>query len=162
MTDNKKEIIVKKEDAVFWMDGQGIWHNKHGRFQHQKIIRHFHRSIRLDEGGYHLFQDHGTAIEKVYFPYEETALFVFEVAVADELILALNTGRRLALNPEALSVKKDQLYLRVDDETAKFTERALLKLAPFIEEEKDRFFFVKDGQRWPIAHAKDNLTKDDR
>jgi hypothetical protein len=154
MAENKKEITIQKEDAVFWLDGQGFWHNRHGRFEHQKIVRHFHRSICLDDGGYHLLQDHGKAIEKVYFRYEDTALFVFEVITTDPMMLTLNTGKKLPLTPEKLRVSGDQLYIQVGDETAKFAERTLLMLAAFIDEEEGCFYYVHNGQRLPIAEDK--------
>ncbi len=58
------------------MDANGIWHNEHGRFEHPKIINHFNRSIQKDDLGYFLSQMIDEAKEeKVYFPYEETAVF---------------------------------------------------------------------------------------
>ena len=73
-----KEFVVPKEKAVFWLDAYGRWHNEHGVFEHKKIISYFHSSIRKDAEGYYLFQKHNDhTIEKVYFKYEDTALFVF-------------------------------------------------------------------------------------
>ena len=61
----KKTIVIPKENAVFRMDGNGIWHNEHGRFEHPKIINHFNRSIQKDEQGYFLSQKF--VIQKQHF-----------------------------------------------------------------------------------------------
>jgi len=83
MKEKIKEIVVPREDAVFWLDGNGFWHNREEKFTHRKIINYFHSSIRKDKKGYYLFQVHPGYREKVYFPYEDTALFVFEVVRDD-------------------------------------------------------------------------------
>ncbi|MBW1695092.1 MAG: hypothetical protein JRJ41_13325 [Deltaproteobacteria bacterium] len=63
-----KEVVVPKEDAVFWLDAFGRWHNEHGTFEHKKIINFFHSSIRKDADGYYLYQKRDDSIiEKVYF-----------------------------------------------------------------------------------------------
>ena len=79
MDENIKEIVISKEDAVFWLDKNGCWHNDAGKFRHKKIIDFFNRSIRKDADGFHLCQLRDNCVEKVYFPYEDTALFVFDV-----------------------------------------------------------------------------------
>ena len=73
------EIVISKEDAIFWLDKNGRWHNAHGEFQHKKIIDYFHSSIQKDEKGYYLFQERGNLREKVYFHYEDTALFAVDL-----------------------------------------------------------------------------------
>ena len=52
-----KELVVPKEKAVFWLDAHGRWHNKHGVFEHKKIIDYFHSSIRKDAVGIILFKN---------------------------------------------------------------------------------------------------------
>ena len=74
-----KQIIIPKENAVFRMDGNGVWHNEHGKIEHPKIIKYFHQSIGKDDRGYFVFQTTDEFEEKVYFPYEETAMFVFDI-----------------------------------------------------------------------------------
>jgi hypothetical protein len=75
MKNKRTEIIIPKERAIFWLDKNGRWHNAHGEFEHKKIIDYFHSSIKRDENGYYLFQKRGDVQEKVYFHYEDTALF---------------------------------------------------------------------------------------
>ena len=70
----KHEIVISKEDAVFWMDGNGRWCNADGRFRHKKIIDHFHSAIAKDEGGYFVRQERADLVEKVYFPVSYTHL----------------------------------------------------------------------------------------
>ena len=90
MSQKKKEIIIPKEDAVFWMDENGRWHNEHGSFQHPKVVGYFHTSIRKDKDGYFLSQEHDDFSEKVYFRYAETPLFVFDVIRGEDILLVLN------------------------------------------------------------------------
>jgi hypothetical protein len=136
-----KEIVISKDKAVFRLDRNGRWHNAAGPFEHKKIIDYFHASIRRDEGGFHLFQERGDCREKVYFSYEDTALFVFEVAFDTEAVaLTLNTGQRIELAPESLFVRNDQLYTRLNEDPVKFTERCLIKLSQRLSLEDGRYF----------------------
>ena len=128
------------------MDGNGRWCNADGRFRHKKIIDHFHSAIAKDEGGYFVRQERADLVEKVYFRYDETALFVFEVIIGENLVLGLNTGRRVELQPEGLYVKGDALFMRLNDEIIKFTDRTMMKLAGYIEEKEGRLYFSWNGQ----------------
>lgn len=138
-----KQIIVPKENAVFWMDKNGIWHNAHGKFEHPKIIAYFHKSIRKDDQGYHVYQIRDGCEEKVYFPYEDTALFV--VDLKDNQTLVLNTTDTLPLDPSQLFTRDDSLYVDTPAHCIKFGQRALMKLAGLLEEKEDRLFLVLDG-----------------
>ena len=144
MPNNKTEVVISKEDAVFWMDGNGCWWNAHGKFRHKKIIEYFHTSIEKDDGGYFLRQDRGDVVEKVYFRYEETAVFVFDVILGEDIVLVLNTGRRIQLEPDRLFVKGDSLLMHAGNEVFKFTDRSMMKIGRFIDEKKGRFFFSRN------------------
>ncbi|MDJ0803659.1 MAG: MFS transporter permease, partial [Desulfobacterales bacterium] len=76
-----KEIVIPKDQAVFWLDRHGFWRNRHGRFERPRIIAKFHAAIGRDAQGYYLSQTNGDVREKIYFPYEDTALFVFDVRI---------------------------------------------------------------------------------
>lgn len=146
-----KEIVIPQENAVFWLDRHGCWRNVHGKFRNKKIIDHFNRSIRRDAGGYFVTQINGDVLEKVYFRCEDTALFVTEISPdGDEIRLALNTGDSVMLDPDALRVKADQLYLVRDGERIRFTERALMRFAAFLDCESERYFFTSGGLRLEI------------
>jgi len=132
----KNEIVIPPERAVFWLDGDGRWHNAHGPFQHKKIIDYFHAAIQKDEGGYHLYQETDERIEKVYFRFADTALFVFDVIPGNNLLLELNTGERLPLQPERLFVENDALYFLKGKERAKFTQRCLMKISDRLQIEE--------------------------
>ena len=67
MTTKLKEIVIKKEDAVFWLDKSGCWRNNGGKFRKKKIIDLFHQSISKDDDGYFVSQIRGDILEKVYF-----------------------------------------------------------------------------------------------
>lgn len=148
----KKTIIIPRENAVFRMDGNGIWHNEHGRFEHPKIINHFNRSIQKDDSGYFLSQmiDEDRE-EKVYFPYEDTAVFAIDIKSGNNTIdLILNTAQRLTLDPETLFVKNDSLFLRTPDHLIKFNQQALAKIARFLDDTENGMQLVVGGTAFPI------------
>jgi len=127
------EIVIPRENAVFRLDHRGRWCNAHGVFRNRRIIDYFHSAIRRDEGGYFVCQERENVIEKVYFPYEDTALFVFDVILSESAGLVLNTKEKISLSPEDLFIANDCLYLRRGDERIKFSERAMMKLADALE-----------------------------
>ena len=140
------EIVISKEDAIFWLDKNGRWHNVHGEFQHKKIIDYFHSSIKKDDQGYYLFQERGNLREKVYFQYEDTALFVVDLIKDEDIKLILNTKRQIKLRPKNLFTRDDNLYMRLGQETIKFTERGLMKISDLMEF-SDEHYFIKVGKR---------------
>ncbi len=144
------EIVIPKENAVFWMDGQGRWQNRHGRFAHKRIIDHFNRSIRRDADGYYVTQVRGDVREKVYFPYEDTPIFIIQIIPERPLSLTLNTGDTIPLDPAALFVESDQLYHQRGEECIKFTDRALMAIAPYLEEGPDGLSIHIDDHTYPI------------
>lgn len=152
--DDPAEIVIAKEDAVFWMDGNGRWRNVHGEFRHKKIIAYFHSAIQKDDDGYFVRQDRGDVVEKVYFRYEETALFVFDVILNGDIVLVLNTGRRIRLAPDQLYVKGDALFMHAGNEVIKFTDRSMLKISRFLQEKEGRFFFSQNGKDHLIQQPK--------
>ena len=150
MAKKKKQIIISKKDAVFWMNENGDWYNKHGKFEHPKIIRHFHTSIRKDENGYYVFQESEELEEKVYFPYKETAIFVFDIKEEKEILLKLNNSETIKLDPEQLFEKDDKLFLKTPEHLVKFTDRALFKISKFFEEKNDQLFFKIKDRLYPV------------
>ena len=148
--DELREIIVSREDATFWLDRWGYWCNAHGRFEHKKIIDHFHAAIAWDEQGYFVTQINGDFREKVYFRYEDTALFVFDVLTGDGITLVLNTQRQMELDPGALFIRNDYLYLRGDNVLIKFNELSMLKISRLFEHNGDTCFITIKGERKAI------------
>lgn len=144
------EVVIPKENAVFWMDDRGRWRNRHGRFEHKRIIDHFNRSIRRDRDGYYVTQTRGDVLEKVYFTYDDTPLFVFQVMTEEPMHLVLNTGETVVLDPTRLFVRSDQLYQARDDERIKFTDRALLAMSPYLEERPDGLSLRLGDRTYPI------------
>jgi hypothetical protein len=143
MSSEVTQIVIPKEKAVFWLDKNGIWHNEHGKFEHPKIISYFHKSIRKDDNGYHVFQLRDQCEEKVYFPYEDTALFVFDLKGADTLVL--NTTDTLPLDPAQLFTRNDNLYIQTTEHCIKFGQRALMKISRLLVEKNDQLFLVCNG-----------------
>ncbi|MGM0402298.1 MAG: MFS transporter permease [Thermodesulfobacteriota bacterium] len=150
MAQKPGEIIIPREKAVFYLDGQGCWRNEHGKFRNKKIIDYFHRAISRDENGYFVIQDKGGVIEKVYFPYEDTPLFAFDVYFGADVTLLLNTGKEIPLTPEQLFIKSDSLYLQSTEGLVKFTERALMKISDTFEEAEGRLFIRIGSRLYPI------------
>ena len=160
--DELKEIIVSREDATFWLDRWGYWCNAHGRFEHKKIIDHFHAAIAWDEQGYFVTQINGDFREKVYFRYEDTALFVFDVLTGDGITLVLNTQRQMELDPGALFIRNDYLYLRGDNVLIKFNELSMLKISRLFEHEGDTCFITIKGERTAIPAMDDEAFPEGR
>lgn len=152
MTDKQKPTVtVPKEKAVFKLDKDGHWRNIDGEpFANKRIIRYFHSSIKKDEGGYFLQQEHPHFIDKVYFPYEDTALFVSRIIKGKELTLCLNTGERMTLEPGYLVQKGDNLYVENGQHRIKLSENALLTLAGYMEEDDGRYVLNIGGKTHPI------------
>jgi hypothetical protein len=135
MARTKKQNIIPKEQAVFRMDKDGTWHNEHGKLEHPKIIKYFNQSIQKDDQGYFLCQTINDVEEKVYFPYEETAVFVVDLARKETGIeLILNTLDTIALDPEALYIKADALFMETDAHLIKFTQKALAQMTSFLKD----------------------------
>ena len=149
-----KEIVISKDEALFWLDKNGCWHNKHGAFQHKGIIDYFHSSIKRDSNGYYLSQYNGNYKEKVYFNYEDNALFVFDIIKDKDIILVLNTKKQIKLRPKKLFIKDDSLYMQIGEESVKFTERNLMKISDLIEYDNQQYFIRVKNRRYRIHELK--------
>jgi len=150
VSEKKKQIIISKEDAVFWMDKNGDWHNEHGKFEHPKIIKYFNASIQKDEKGYYIRQVTDEYDEKVYFCYEGTALFVLDVKADEDLTLILNNNDIIKFDPGQLFVRDDNLYLQTPEYQVKFKDSALLKISKFMEEKDGQLFLKIKGRVYPV------------
>ena len=142
-----KEVVIPKEQAVFWMDERGRWCNRHGPFEHQKIIAFFNRSIGKDEGGYYVCQEREGLREKVYFRYHVTPIVAVDVLEGEPDRLVLNTGKIVSLSAEGLVIQDDHLYLRQGGECIKISERVLLKYADRLKYAEGTYSF-RAGEIW--------------
>ena len=149
-TDSDSEIVISKEDAVFWMDGNGRWHNQHGEFEHKKVVAYFNRSIGYDADGYFVSQARGDIQEKVYFPYQETALFVVDIIQNGDLELLLNTQKQVPLNPEKLFIRNDNLFMHFENQLIKFTDRSMIKLSDRFDDANGKFTIQLNGNRYTL------------
>ena len=150
MAEKVKEVVIPQEQAIFWLDKNGCWHNANGKFRHKKIIDYFHACIQRDQNGYYLYQENENYTEKVYFPYEDQALFVFDVVRDKGIVLVLNTKKQIKLKPKNLFIKDDSLYMQMGSETIKFAEQGLMKIAQFLEDENDQFYIRYNDRRYRI------------
>lgn len=155
MSKTTPQIVIDKDKAVFWLDANGCWRNEHGKFSHKKIIGHFHSSIRRDRHGYYLSQKNENFVEKVYFHYEDQALFVFDLIQKREILLVLNTGQHLNLRPRKLFVRNDNLYMYNGEETVKFVEQGLMKIARLLQEDCNRLYIRLNDRRYRIPAIND-------
>ena len=145
--------IIPKEKAVFRLDRNGNWRADDEKFKNQNIIKYFHSLINKDQDGFFLEQEHALFIERVYFPCEDTALFVTRIIESDGLILCTNTGKQIKLDPEKLLIKNDDLYFQSGEDLIKFKENALLALADHMDDDDDQFVINIDGKRHRIART---------
>jgi len=143
--------IIPREKAVFRLDKNGNWRADNETFRNKKIINYFHSLIKKDTDGFFLEQEHPDFIEKVYFPYEDTALFVNRIIEKDGLILCTNTGRQIELDPEKLLIRNDDLFLQNGADLIKFNQNALMSLAAYMDAEEDQFVIHIDGKRHVIS-----------
>ncbi|BBO82188.1 hypothetical protein DSCO28_27540 [Desulfosarcina ovata subsp. sediminis] len=155
MNDSLIDVVIPKENAVFWMDDRGRWHNRHGRFEHKRIIDHFNQAIRFDGDGYYVTQVRGNVREKVYFHYADTPLFVVRIIEKTDLKGVLNTGEEIIIDPPALCIENDQLYQVRGVERIKFSDRALLTLASHLKETANGLIFQMGDRSWPIPENSD-------
>jgi len=146
MKAHPETITIPKEDAVFWLDGEGRWHNEHGPFEHPKVSAYFHACIQQDADGYYVGQRRDDVYEKVYFSYDDTAIFVFRVNIGtEEIVLQLNTGRKINLEPVDLFTKNDHLYTQSPLGVARFNQSSLLEISKQMDEE-DGVLYILVGQ----------------
>lgn len=150
MKNKRREIIIPKDRAIFWLDKNGHWHNAHGQFEHKKIIDYFHSSIKRDENGYYLSQKREDVQEKVYFHYDDTALFAVDLIKDNDITLILNTKKQIKLKPRNLFIREDNLYMRMGEETIKFTERGLMKISDLLEYDNNRYFITINKRKYKI------------
>lgn len=148
---DKETIVITKEDANFRMDEHGRWINDGGPVEKASIIRYLNSAIEKDENGYYVTHMLGDRREKVYFEYEDTALFVIDLKLnGNDISLLLNTKRRLKLEPAGLFLKDDSLYLEQSGHVIKFNERAMVKMAPFLAENEEGLIVAINGQKQVI------------
>jgi len=152
-------IVIPKEKAVFWMDANGRWCNEFGKFEKKKIIDYFNRSISRDEDGYFVCQEKEGFVEKVYFRYTDTVLFVFDVRFEDPIEMVLNTGKEIRLDPEKLWIENDNLYTVDGKDRIRFSDRALMKISGILEDSDGGLLIRIDEEVYPIPELKDEQKK---
>lgn len=148
---SQPSVTISPEKALFWMDAQGRWHNRHGPFEHKKIIDHFNTSIERDQDGYYLTQENNGILEKVYFRYEDTALFIVDVVISDPVKLVLNTSAQIDLQPDAMTISGDQLYIHCGGDRIKFAQRALLKISRMMEYRDKMYYICVNDLKYPVV-----------
>ena len=152
MNEILETITIPREDAVFWLDAEGRWHNEHGPFEHPKVSAYFHTCIRRDEDGYYVGQQRDAVYEKVYFRFEDTALLVFRVDLQpDAIALKLNTGREMPLVPGDLYIREDHLYVRTPEGPARFNQASLLEISRRMDDEDGELFIAIGNDRFKVA-----------
>lgn len=154
MTSPTKVKVIPKDQAVFWLDRHGRWHNQHGPFEHDKIIAYFNSAIKRDAKGYYLYQKTQYGAEKVYFSYEDCVLFAIDILMDEPITLVLNTGRRVRLRPQRMFVKDDDLYMNLGEDRIKFSQRCLVKISEMMIFDNDHYHIKLKGKLHPIASVR--------
>jgi hypothetical protein len=149
-----KEIVIPKEDAVFWMDGNGRWHNVHGPFRHRKLIRYFNAAIRKDADGFFVEQERGDVREKVYFRCGETAFFAVDITTGSSLTILLNTGESVKLEPQKLYIENDCLFMHHQESCIQFTDRCMMMLSGYIHDVDGACYFRFNDKKSLIPKGK--------
>jgi hypothetical protein len=155
MTNQVREVIIPKEEAVFWLDKAGCWRNAGGKFRNKKVIDYFHASIGKDDAGYFVSHVRDDMLEKVYFKHEDTALFVFDVLTDESVTLVLNTGKKVPLDSCDLYIRNDHLYAWVNNEPVKFSERMMVRLSSLIIEKDGLLFLEWNNKIYNIPEKKE-------
>jgi len=157
MNKPRETITISKEDAVFWLDAEGRWHNEHGPFEHPRISAYFHACIQRDADGYFVGQERDAVYEKVYFRYADTALFVFGVEERDRAtVLRLNTGQTIDLQPADLFVRDDHLYTHTAMGPARFNQKSLMQIARRMEEQDGELCIRVGDARFKVPETDQN------
>ncbi len=152
---SKKQIIVSREDSVFWMDENGVWKNEHGRFEHPKIIKYFNSSINKDDDGYYVCQVTDEFEEKVYFPYDETAVFAVDIKITEDVQVVLNIRSAVSLDDGRLFSKNDNLYLDTAQHLVKFSAQVLIKLSRFMKDIDGQMVLDINDRIYPVQSDDD-------
>lgn len=152
MLNEPYEIIeISKEDATFFMDEKCRWCNEGGPISKKSIINYLNRSIESDKKGYYVTHILGNIKEKVYFRYADTALLVTDFKIHKSALQALlNNRRALMIHPENLFIRNDQLYAQQEGHRIKFSEKALVKLSPYLEDQKNELILKLTSSRFTI------------
>jgi uncharacterized protein len=153
MNDTLPIIEINASDAVFWMDERGRWCNEYGPFENPRIIERFNRALHRDPQGYFVTQERNGIWEKVYFHYVDTPLTAMDVLGKPPHTIVLNSKKRLQLDPSALYILKDTLFMRSGDECIRFSERAMVRLASCLEETPQGLSLRVGDNHYPIPES---------
>jgi len=151
MVASKKVNVITKDQAVFWLDRHGRWHNEHGPFEHNKIIAYFNAAIKRDKNGYYLYQEMEHGAEKVYFPYEDCVLFAVDLILEEPVKVVLNTGKQIKLMPRKLLIIENDLYMQAGEDRVKFIDRALMKISELMNFDDDQYYIKVGNRKYRIS-----------
>ena len=76
---------------------------------------------------------------------------VVDLIIDRDVELVLNNKTKLILCPEQLYTSNDALYVKTGEHRIKFTDRALVKLSKFMEEEEGALTMVLNGKTYTIV-----------
>jgi len=140
-TIDDESIINHTNDQLAWI-------------RENQVDRYFNSAIKKDENGYYVHQATGECEEKVYFPYEDTAVFVVDIIMkGPDISLILNTTDRTSLEEGELVMASDNLYLLTPDHRIKFSSHALVKISKFIEEKNEKFSILINEKTYLIRSS---------
>lgn len=145
--------IVSKEDSGIRLSSRGEWFHHGEPFEHKRIIRFFHRSIRRDgEGNYYLYNKIGDLEERVYFDLEDTAFFVKRLdfdAEQKTFRVLLNNEEEEFLDVKTLyQDERGIMYCQVrEGDRARLTQGALMTLSEYAEQDEEWIYLDVTGEK---------------
>jgi hypothetical protein len=78
-------------------------------------------------------------------------LFAVDLIKDEDITLILNTKRQIKLKPKNLFTRNDNLYMRLGQETIKFSERGLMKISDLLEFRDEQYFIKVKNRRYRIV-----------
>ena len=144
---------IPKEESKIKLGKNSKWYHLDELVENQKISDFFHKAIKKDDHGeFYLHNKYQGKEEHVYFEVEDTAYFV--VDIDDKFNVKLNTGIEEKLDFDTLKENKlGVMYCSIfDNDKARFTEKALEKLADYSKMDDKGVSVKVDEEKFYISN----------
>ena len=136
------------------LHAEGYWTHKGQRFENDRIVALFNRSVDRTEGGTWVI-DVGMFVYPI--EVEDCGFFVEHIQRADDAItLHLSDGRTQTLDPHTLSYEPEgRLYCEIRQGAfkARFKRAPYHALSDHFEQEGQTIFFAYAGAKIPLMHG---------
>ena len=141
---------------TFRIDKEGVWYHEGVEITHERIYYYLNSLLQCDDNGVYYIEAEGG---KWYVEVEDTPFIVLRLKVAPDnrrLVISLNDGTEEVLNPETLTLRKDNIpYCRVKDGRfeARFNRPSYFSLANYLKHDPttDSFFLESDNRQYYLS-----------